>query len=278
MPINDIVVHIDESKNCEARISAAVDLVSETDAHLTGVYVKPSIYLPAYVAAQVGPEVMEVHRKMAAEAASKAEAGFLKAVKTAGINAEWRLSEGAVDETITLHARYADLAIIGQTDPDGIAAADSLDVPGHVILYSGRPVIVVPFIGKFRKIAKHVLIAWNGSRESARAVNDALPLLKMAKTVTVLSLNPEKGVGQHGDLPGADISLHLARHGVKVEAAQSFADDVQAGDMLLSRAADIGVDLIVMGGYGRSRLRELVMGGVSRHILQHMTVPVFIAH
>lgn len=278
MPIRDIIVHIDESKNCEARISTAVDLVSDTDAHLTGVYIKPSIYLPAYVMAQVGPEVMEVHRKMVAETASKAEAAFLKSVKAAGIKGEWRLAEGPIDEIITLHARHADLAIIGQTDPDGNAEADSLDVPGHVILFSGRPVIVVPFIGKFRKLGKNVLIAWNGSREAARAVNDALPLLQMAKTVTVLVLNPQKGAGRHGDLPGADISLHLARHGVKVEAAQSFADDIEAGDMLLSRAADIGADLIVMGGYGRSRLRELVMGGVSRHLLQHMTVPVFMAH
>ena len=278
MPIKDIVVHIDESKNCEARISTAVDLVGNTNAHLTGVYVKPSIYLPAYVAAQVGPEVMEVHRKMAAETASKAEVVFEKSVKAAGIKAEWRLVEGAIDEIVTLHARYADIAIIGQTDPDGVTAADSLDVPGHVVLYSGRPVIIVPFIGKFRKIAKNVLIAWNGSREAARAVNDALPLLKMAKSVTVLALNPQKSSGQHGDLPGADISLHLARHGVKAEAAQTFADDIEAGDMLLSRAADIGADLIVMGGYGRSRLRELVMGGVSRHILKHMTVPVFMAH
>ncbi len=278
MPIKDIIVHIDESKNCEARISTAVDLISDTDAHLTGVYVKPSIYLPAYVTASVGPEVMEVHRKAAAEAAAKAEAEFSKSVKAAGIKAEWRLCEGAIDEVLTLHARYADLAIVGQVDPDGLAAADSLDVPGHVILYSGRPVIVVPFIGKFRKLAKNVLIAWNGSREAARVVNDALPLLQKAEAVTVLSLNPQKGVGQHGDLPGADISLHLARHGVKVDAAQSFADDIAVGDMLLSRAADIGADLIVMGGYGRSRLRELVMGGASRHILQHMTVPVFMAH
>ncbi len=255
MPINDIIVHIDGSKNSEARISTAVDLVSGTDAHLTGVYVEPSIYLPAMVAAQIGPEVMEVRRKVVAEAASKAEAGFLKSVKAAGIKGEWRFAEGAIDEIITLHARYADLAIIGQTDPDGIAAADSLDMPGHVVLYSGRPVIVVPFIGKFRNIAKNVLIAWNGSREAARAVNDALPLLQKAKTVTVLALNPQKGVGRHGDMPGADISHHLARHGVKVEAAQSFADDIEAGDMLLSRAADIGADLIVMGGYGRSRLR-----------------------
>jgi nucleotide-binding universal stress UspA family protein len=277
MIIKDIVVHVDDSKNHEERIKVATELAGRFDAHLTGVYVKAPAYLPAYVAAQVGPDVIEMQAKASAEAAAKAAENFEKATKAAGLTAEMRIGEGPIDEVLALHARYSDLCVVGQTDPDGDAPADDIDVPGHVVLFSGRPVLIVPYVGKFSNIGKRVLVAWNGSREAARAVNDALPFLEGASQVTVLAVNPKETRDPLGDLPGADISLHFARHGVKVEAAQIIADDVQVGDMLLSRISDGGYDLVVMGAYGRSRLRELVMGA-SRHILHHMTVPIFMAH
>lgn len=279
MPFKDIVVHVDESKHCGTRIDLALRLAADHDAHLSGVYVKQPVNLPAYVAAQVGPEVIEVHNKLAAEAAAKAEGVFTSKANKAGVSGEWRVWEGAIDEVVALHGRYADLSVVGQSDPEGESASDAIDVPGHVVLYSGRPVLIVPYAGSFKRLGEHVLVAWNGSRESARAINDAMPFLERAKTVTVLAVNPNRGGGGDlGDLPGADISLHLARHGVKAEATQLFAEDVEVGDMILSRISDIGADLVVMGGYGRSRLRELVMGGASRHLLHHMTVPVFMAH
>ncbi|MEJ2121566.1 MAG: universal stress protein [Alphaproteobacteria bacterium] len=278
MTIKDIVVHVDDSKNHEERINVATELAGRFDAHLTGVYVKAPAYLPAYVAAQVGPDVIEMQAKAAAEAAAKAAENFEKVTKAAGLTAEMRIGEGPIDEVLALHARYGDLCVVGQTDPDGDAPADDIDVPGHVVLFSGRPVLIVPYAGKFSNIGKRVLVAWNGSREAARAVNDAMPFLEGASQVTVLAVNPKESRDPLGDLPGADISLHFARHGVKVEAAQIIADDVQVGDMLLSRISDGGYDLVVMGAYGRSRLRELVMGGASRHLMHHMTVPIFMAH
>lgn len=278
MTIKDIVVHVDDSRNHEERVKLALDLAQRFDAHLTGVYVKSPAYLPAYVAAQVGPDVIEMQAKAANEAAEQATSRFEEAAKKAGLTAEIRVGEGPVDEVLSLHARYGDLCIVGQTDPDGDAPADDVDVPGHVVLYSGRPVLLVPYAGKFSNVGKRILVAWNGSREAARAVNDAMPFLQDATQVTVLSVNPSESRDPLGDLPGADISLHFARHGVKVEAAQIIADDIQVGDMLLSRISDGGYDMVVMGAYGRSRLRELVMGGASRHILHHMTVPIFMAH
>jgi nucleotide-binding universal stress UspA family protein len=278
MTIKDIVVHVDDSRNHEERVNVAMELARRFDAHLTGVYVKTPAYLPAYVAAQVGPDVIEMQAKAANEAAEQATTAFEEATKKAGLTAEIRVGEGPVDEVLALHARYGDLCITGQTDPDGDAPADDVDVPGHVVLFSGRPVLIVPYAGKFSGIGKRILVAWNGSREAARAVNDAMPLLQEASQVTVLAVNPSESRDPLGDLPGADISLHFARHGVKVEAAQIIADDIQVGDMLLSRISDGGYDLVVMGAYGRSRLRELVMGGASRHIMHHMTVPIFMAH
>ena len=278
MSFKDIVVHVDDSRNADARTDLAIELAQRYDAHLAGVYVKTPIYLPAYVAAQVGPDVLELQAKSSSEAAQKVSERFDEVTQKAGLNAEIRVGEGPIDEVVALHARYSDLAIIGQTDPDGDAPADDLDMAGHVVLYSGRPVLVVPYAGRFKEIGKRILVAWNGSREAARSVNDAMPFLEDAAQVTVLSVNPSDNRDPLGDLPGADISLHFARHGVKVEASQIVADDIQVGDMLLSRVSDGGFDMVVMGGYGRSRLRELVMGGASRHLLHHMTVPVFMAH
>ena len=127
-------------------------------------------------------------------------------------------------------------------------------------------------------VGERVLVAWNASRAATRAVNDALPMLQKAKQVTVLAINPRGGVSGEGDVPGADLALHLSRHGVKAEAAWLKAADIEVGAMLLSRASDFQSDLIVMGGYGHSRLREIVLGGATREILQTMTVPTLMSH
>jgi nucleotide-binding universal stress UspA family protein len=136
----------------------------------------------------------------------------------------------------------------------------------------------VPYAGDGATLGETVLVAWNASREAARAVNDALPLLQQARAVTVLAVNPLGGIAGDGDVPAADIALHLARHGVKAEAAHTVAPDIPEGDAILDYAADIGADLVVAGGYGHSRMREFVFGGVTRSLLTEMTVPVFLSH
>jgi nucleotide-binding universal stress UspA family protein len=122
------------------------------------------------------------------------------------------------------------------------------------------------------------MIAWDSGREAARAVNDALPVLEQATAVTVLSVNPRPGIDLHGEEPGADIALHLSRHGVKVEVQQTQVEEINVGDTVLSRLADLGCDLLVMGAYGHSRLREVVLGGVTRTLFESMTVPVLMSH
>ncbi len=137
---------------------------------------------------------------------------------------------------------------------------------------------MVPYIGARQEMGRNVLVAWNGSREATRAVNDALPILERADKVTVLAVNPGKNGNDHGDIPSADIALHLARHGVKAEASQTVSDELEVGSIILSRISDLGADLVVMGAYGHSRMRELMMGGVTRDLLRHMTVPVLMSH
>jgi len=147
-----------------------------------------------------------------------------------------------------------------------------------VMLSVGRPVLVGPYVGEFKALAEHVLLCWNAAREAARALTDALPLLQRAKKVTILSANPEQTPSGHGEAPGSDIALYLARHGVRAEASRAVSKEVDIGSLILSRAFDVGADMIVMGAYGHSRVREIVLGGATRTVLASMTVPVLMSH
>ena len=182
-----------------------------------------------------------------------------------------------IADAVATNARYADLAILGQHDPDD-AASGPRYLPEEVMLGCGRPVLIVPYIGPAATFGERVIVAWDASREAARAVNDALPLLRRAKQVGVVSVNPRPWPFAHGEEPGADIGLHLARHGVKVEVQRIEGRDIDTANAILSHVADQSADLLVMGGYGHSRLRELVLGGVTRTILTEMTVPVLMSH
>jgi nucleotide-binding universal stress UspA family protein len=276
MPLKDLLVHVDVDEACGSRIDVAVMLAATHEAHLTGLHVMAWPLVPAYVEAELPPRFYEDQRRHLRERAQQAEGGFLARERRHGVRSEWRVAEGDVVGTMKLHARYADLTIVGQ-------GVDLRDVPGELAflpeelaLWVGRPVLVVPRYGTFQAIGQRVLIAWNGSREATRAVNDAIPILKVANKVTVLSIDPEGEPDRR--LPGADLALHLARHEITAEAESTQALDIAVGDVLLSRAADLGADLIVMGAYGHSRLREMVLGGATRHLLQHMTVPVLLSH
>ncbi len=213
-----------------------------------------------------------------AERTAAAEQVFRHEVDKAGVANEWRTPTGGPVDALTMNGRYADITIVGQYNPgDGELAANS-EMVDNLILAVGRPGLVVPYIGKHPTLGETILVAWDASRLATRAVNDALPFLQAAKKVIVMAINPECGPAGHGDIPGADICLHLARHDVAAEALQTHAKDIDIGDILLSRASDLGVDLMVMGAYGHRRLRELVLGGATRHILGHMTVPVLMSH
>jgi nucleotide-binding universal stress UspA family protein len=285
MAFKDILVHLDNGPRSAVRLEIAAGLAQRSGASLTGVYVVdiPSaefFYGAAMPLAAGGAErVVDQIRAEAIGAAGPVETAFRDLLRREGLDGGWRLVEGNLPATVALHARYADLTVLGQANPyeprDGLGHNE---VAVATVMGSGRPILAVPFAGDFPTLGEHVLVAWNASREAARAVNDALPLLVAAKTVTVLAVNPKRGINGHGDVPAADIALHLARHGVHAEAAHTVANDIPDGEALLSYAADIGADLIVCGAYGHSRARELVFGGVTRTLLAEMTAPVFLSH
>jgi nucleotide-binding universal stress UspA family protein len=284
MGFKDILVTLSGATESESGVGFAVEFARSHGAHLVGLSILEPLDLSAYVAPGPGfmavelvEEIEEKHRETVKTVAARLEATFRAACSRAGISHEWRLAEGNAAEVGVLHAHYADLTITSQIDPSKPPPGGWARLPQQLALASGRPTLILPYAGRFETICRRVLVAWSRTRESARAINDALPILERASHVTVLSINPRRGEDAN-DLPGADIALHLARHGVKAEAASTVAEDIDVGNTLLSRAADLGADLIVMGSYGHSRMRELILGGATREVLRHMTVPVLMSH
>ena len=171
-------------------------------------------------------------------------------------------------------ARRFDLAIVGQADPETSSVEDI--IAETTLFESGRPMILVPYIQKAPLKLDNVMVCWDGSRQAARAIGDAMPLLAKAGRVEIVIVSSERG--KQDEIEGADMGQHLARHGLKVEVHRMSSGGIDVADALLSRVADSGADFMVMGGYGHSRLREFVLGGVTRSMLRALTVPALLSH
>ena len=279
MNYKTILVHCDDGKAADARLSIAMELAGRHQAHLVGLHARPPFEPPVYGDASYALDSFyEAHEATMKTSEAASRTLFEKATKGTSLSVEWRSADGYADQLLTLHGRYADLTIVGQTDRSRDDVSPPSDLPESVAMATGRGTLVVPFIATPRMPTGKVMLCWNGSREAARAASDALPLLKAATNVTVLSIEPKSSEGGDGTHPGADIAVWLGRHGVTAAVERDMAPDGDAGEVILSRAMDHGSELIVMGIYGHSRLREFVLGGASRTILASMTVPVFMAH
>ncbi|WP_366555013.1 universal stress protein [Aquibaculum sediminis] len=280
MGYKNLLVQLDTTKACQKRVSAALELAQRFDAHLVGLYVSPELSVPSFIEAQLGEDVRNMQLNLRRERAEEAIGSFEEAARKAGVTVESRRQAAFLDEipdVIALHGRYSDLVILGQQDEDDEESLPS-SLTEETLLSVGRPVLLVPYIGVPEGFGRQITLGWDGSREAARAASDALPFLKRADAVRVLCVNPKRGIGGHGEEPGADIALSLARHGVKAEAQHVVSREVEVADLMLSRAADQGTDLMVLGAYGHSRMRELIMGGVTHTLLRNMTVPLLMSH
>lgn len=279
MSYRNILVQLDSRPACRHRIAVALELAERYGARVTGLATTGMLVLPyAMDMAPSGALVVEWQEAMQKLARSAADS-FEAAARQRGLaRIATKVAEGSEVAAVTQAGRYADLVVIGQADPAESVLESGLVSPGEVVLGSARPVLVVPYIGAPAGFGAHILIAWNGSREASRAVSDALPLLKKAQRVTVMAVNPDSDENGDSDLDGTDLAAFLAHHDVKVmvQADQGAVTDI--GEELLSRIADLGADLLVMGGYGHTRAREWAFGGATRSILQSMTVPVLMSH
>jgi nucleotide-binding universal stress UspA family protein len=285
MQLRDLQVVLDGSARSQAVLGVALELARSNGAHLTGLcplelLLPPDLgfVLGGYPALMALQSAVDQLQAKVVEGAAAIEAGFREALRREGLAGDWRTAPGPVGAAIAAGARHVDLTVIGQADPDHPAAPPGRHMLAEALLAAGRPLLVVPYAGSFTGIGRTVLVAWTETREAARAVADALPLIDPAAAVTVLSV-ARPGDAAAPEVPGAEIAAHLARHGLAATAARTVSDgSISDADALLSYAADLGADLLVMGGYGHTRVRELTLGGVTRDVLRHMTLPVLISH
>ncbi len=277
MSYKTILVHLDHRPRSAERLGLACSLAGEFDAHVVGLFAPGGSRLPSYVEAEGGPTLRELLEERRKEVLHEAERRFREITqRNGGERTEWRTSQSDPAAAVRLSARYADLVVAGQ--PEAKDEGELRGLADELVFSAGRPVLFVPYAGRFPALGKRVLVAWDAGREAARAVTDALPLLQRAQSVEVCAFDPEKSRRNHGAQPGADIGLFLARHGVKVTVTRQSGADYEVGAQILSRASDVGAELIVMGAYGHARVREMVLGGVTRTLLESMTVPVLMSH
>lgn len=279
MSYKTILVHVEKSKHTPARVRLAARLALAEESHLVGAAMT-GLSQFIYQCAAMSPEapVIATDLGFLNERADAALAEFESIVSTLGVKSfEHRRIDDEAESGLTLQARYADLVIVGQPDPEEPNPSLVSDLPQYVMLHGARPVLIVPYAGRFESVGRRPLLAWDGGQEATRAITAAIPLLRRAEQVTLAVFNPFAEYHTHGEQPGADLALYLARHGVRVEILQQ-STELDIGNALLSLAADIDSDLLVMGGYGHSRVREVVLGGVTKTILRDMTLPVLMAH
>ena len=274
--IKDLVVNLGLGARDQAA-EYAISVAETFGAHLLGIAVSYEPVIPGTVMGGIPPEIIESQRTESDKKARAAISRFEQAVKRAGISAESRIISTSISgaaEQIGRIARRFDLSVIGQPErqkslPDEVIAEG-------VLFESGRPVIFVPFIQKGGMKVDRTMVCWDGSRAAARAIADAEPFLKKAKQVEIVIISDKPS--KNDEVPGADLGQHLARHGLRVDVKRITSPDIDVPSTILSYAADSSADMIVMGGYGHSRLREFVLGGATRGLLESMTVPVLMSH
>ena len=280
MSIKTIAVSLVDIERQDNIMNAAFSLASVHDAHVLGVYVVPNPHgfgIPVNYGA-IASEVN--HSRYYEDNSENVKERFEDLARRHDVRAEWRHVDGdtgLLADAMLKHAPYADLIVAGQVNSSTSTAIES-DFTERLILESGRPVLVIPNRGDYDTVGSKVIIGWNATREALRAAFDSIPVIQRADRVELLWANARDEPEIAGDLPGAELAAVFARHDIKVLAKSISAPDLSPADAILNEAADSGADLIVIGAYGHSRLREFVFGGVTRTLLQNMTAPVLMSH
>jgi len=257
----------------------SIGLARDFAAQLVGVYIVPGLEMTPSLAAMLPDGIVAARLKQSGDAQHDAERAFRDAAARGGLaSIEWRAPAGPAIETAIAHGRTTDLIVVGQAEPDAEGAAFTADLINAAVLSTGRPVLVVPYIGVSATWGENVLVAWDGGHEASRAIADALPLLRRARKVSVMVVNADDASVAGSAPAAARLAAWLAQHGIDIGIVHQDSTDARVGEWLLSRVADSGCDLVVMGGYAHARVREMVLGGVTRSMLAAMTVPVLMSH
>ncbi len=277
MPIKDILTVLDLAGDQPAA-KFALEFGRNYDAHVTGLAVSFEPVVPAFAAAPMPVDYLQAAHEQAIAAAKDAQKQFDELARLAAVKNESRVAEiltGGPLENVLVHCRPTDLVVVGQVNPDKPEPMRELLIE-TILFESGVPVLLIPYIGSQVYQPKNVLVGWDGSSTATRAIHAALPVLERAENITVLVVEKksEKAKGQ----PGADVANYLARHNMQVNVEVVTNPQTGVADTVLNHVSDNSNDLVVMGGYGHSRMREFLFGGATREILEAMTVPVLMAH
>jgi len=294
MPLQDILVHTDNSGNSEIRLEYSTRLAEIHQAHLTGLYVAspssdpaPSFQqAPNYILPDLGGQSLLDYEKKAGELRSEqvehsrmaeetAKRRFRDLAKKKNLDHKWTRTEGSMMEALTHHARFSDVAIVGQPGPDSRRPFGE-SLTDHLILTVGHPVLVVPTLAKEFTVGKRVMIAWDRSPLATRAVHNSRPFMRHADSVHILAINlkPESLDG----VPGSGICEHLARHDIEAKPIHVTSSTEHLVNVILAKAEELEIDLIIMGAYGHSRIREQILGGVTYHLLNQSPIPLLMSH
>lgn len=270
-----MTVCLDNSAGSSRRLDFSLALTARHGAQLLGLHLTyaPVIVYDPY--AEMGQLLVEWEESIKKKQESAKEL-FCAAAKKADVSFNWAAYRSSDLNQVIAHARASDLTIIGQRDPKDVEANMGNSFHEVLVLKLGRPVLILPSASDMPEKFDNIIVAWDGGREAARAMADAMPFLKQARLVRVLTINEK--TERDKDLPDIDIAAYLAKHEVRVEIERTEKIDIAPADWLLSRATETGADLLVMGAYGHNRLTELLLGGVTRSIMRQMTLPVLMSH
>lgn len=270
MNLKDILVHIDHRPTCASRLDVALQLARQQQSQLTGIYVIPHPHFTA-------------HHPEGRDLAREAEVNFRQQAEKYEVGCDWICVDSHKSglnlvNAINLYAHYRDLLVISQTDVEKPDRAIPDNLPEMAVLGSGRPVLIVPYAGAFNQPIKRILLAWRGGPESSRALHDAMPVLRKAEHVKVITVQCREGDDVYQSHE-ADICTHMARYQLPLSCEKRVTgSDLAVGDLLLNRCAEYGADLLVMGATSQFRRGYQTLGETGRHLLQHMTAPVLMSH
>jgi nucleotide-binding universal stress UspA family protein len=278
MSFKEILVHIDSTRSSLNRLDLGLALARRFKARLSGLHVTPDPEVPPYFKPSVVQRISAIYAKNAREAADLAETLFRERTRGVELQTNWETIEGDLAETIAERARFSDLLLLGQFDTENPRSISAFLLPARVVYGAAAPILVVPNTGTFTDLGKHAVIAWDGSREAARTVRDAMPLLHAAERVSLIAVDPfRQGHIKRGASAPAFVS-YLQQHAVHAEAAEISAQGKSVAEILLEYTAEVGADLLVIGAYGHSRVLEFILGGTTADLLERATTPILISH
>lgn len=281
MPISTVLVSLNTRNRAETVLRVACEVAHEHEAHLIGIHVVPDVKPVATVEAYLAADFFEEQQRRFEKYGDKMHRLFNKEASKYSLMTDWlqvRADNQILADEVIANSGQADLVVIGQTETSSTALDPEPAFADRLIMAAGRPVLVVPSSGEFKTVGNRVMVGWKGTREAVRAVHDALPILIKAEKVTLITIDTQDASSSEEISSAHQMVEMLRRHGVNAEQHVLVVSDIPAEEALLSEATAFGADLIVIGAYGHSRLRELLLGGVTRFLLNHMTVPVLMSH